>query len=166
MFLKHLHSIWKWLEPSSEDNVDPSSSLHFWSALTNFFSRWLFFSNDFIVLDRDLIVLDDLLLATVFSSFSSSLPFLRASMIFDWASGLSAFHSVSFKYSVTKGKDHLMFFPVALLRPCCAHTQQSKRPMSVQIVHSRICDNLLSSLFIYPSSTLSSLCLSSCHPDL
>jgi hypothetical protein len=29
------------------------------------------------------------------------------------------------------------------------HTRQSKRPLSVQIVHSRICDNLLSSLFIY-----------------
>jgi hypothetical protein len=40
-------------------------------------------------------------------------------------------------------------FPVAPPRPCCAHTRQSKRPLSVQIVHNRICDNLLSSLFIY-----------------
>ena len=29
-----------------------------------------------------------------------------------------------------------------------AHTRQSKTPLSVQIGHSRICDNLLSSLFI------------------
>ncbi len=54
----------------------------------------------------------------------------------------------------TKGKDHFvvlnhyMVFPVAPSRPCCAHTRQSKRPLSIQIVHSRICDNLLSSLFI------------------
>ena len=52
-------------------------------------------------------------------------------------------------WTVTKGKDHIVVFPVALPRPCCAHTRQSKRPLSVQIVHSRICDNLLSSLFIY-----------------
>ena len=51
-------------------------------------------------------------------------------------------------WTVTKGKDHLVVFPVAPPRPCCAHTRQSKRPLSVQIVHSRICDNLLSSLFI------------------
>jgi len=42
----------------------------------------------------------------------------------------------------------LVVFPVAPPRPCCAHTRQSKRPLSVQIVHSRICDNLLSGLFI------------------
>jgi len=53
-------------------------------------------------------------------------------------------------WTVTKGKDHFVVFPVAPPRPCCAHTRQSKRPLSVQIVHSRICDNLLSSLFIYP----------------
>ncbi len=52
-------------------------------------------------------------------------------------------------WTVTKGKDHFVVFPVAPLRPCCAHTWQSKRPLSVQIVHSRICNNLLSSLFIY-----------------
>jgi len=40
-------------------------------------------------------------------------------------------------WTVTKGKDHLMFFPVAPPRPCCDHTRQSKD------------DNLLSSLFIY-----------------
>ncbi len=42
-----------------------------------------------------------------------------------------------------------MVFPVAPPRPCCANTRQSKRPKSGQIVHGRICDNLLSSLFIY-----------------
>ena len=51
-------------------------------------------------------------------------------------------------WTVTKRKDHFVVFPVTPSRPCCAHTRQSKRPLSVQIVHSRICDNLLSSLFI------------------
>jgi len=51
-------------------------------------------------------------------------------------------------WTVTKGKDHFVVFPVAPSRPCCAHTRQSKRPLSIQIVHSRICNNLLSSLFI------------------
>ena len=55
-------------------------------------------------------------------------------------------------WTVTNGKDHLVVFPVALLRPCCAHTWQSKRPLSVQIVLSRICNNLLSSLFIWDVS--------------
>jgi len=45
-----------------------------------------------------------------------------------------------------------MVFPVAPPRPCYAHTRQSKRPLSIQIVHSRICDNLLSSLFICHSA--------------
>ncbi len=56
-------------------------------------------------------------------------------------------------WTVTKGKDHFVVFPVAPPRPCCAHTWQSKRPLSVQIVHSRICDNLLSSLFMKWSGT-------------
>ncbi len=43
-------------------------------------------------------VLADLLLARDLLSSSSSLPFLRDSMIFDWASGLSVFYSASFKY--------------------------------------------------------------------
>jgi len=41
--------------------------------------------------------------------------------------------------------------PLGLLpkgKTTCAHTWQSERPLSVQIVHSRICDNLLSSFFI------------------
>jgi len=52
-------------------------------------------------------------------------------------------------WTVTKENDHFVVFPVAPPRPCCAHTRQSKRPLCAQIVHSRICDNLLSSLFIY-----------------
>jgi len=35
-----------------------------------------------------------------------------------------------------------------------AHTRQSKRTLSVQIVHSRICDNLLSSLLISISEAI------------
>jgi hypothetical protein len=54
------------------------------------------------------------------------------------------------------GFNHFVVFPVAPLRPCCAHTRQSKRPLFIQIVHSRICNNLLSSLFIY-SFALSSV---------
>ncbi len=41
--------------------------------------------------------------------------------------------------------------PLGLLpkgKTTSGHTRQSKRPLSVQIVHSRICNNLLSSLFI------------------
>ncbi len=48
----------------------------------------------------------------------------------------------------TKGKNLSVVFPVTQSWPCCDHTWQSKRPFSVQIVQSRICDNLLSSLFI------------------
>ncbi len=50
-------------------------------------------------------------------------------------------------WTVIKGKDHLVDFPVTPPQPCCAHTRQSKRPLSVQIIHSRIWNNLLSSLF-------------------
>ncbi len=49
-----------------------------------------------------------------------------------------------------------MVFPVAPLRPFCAHTRQSKTPLSVQIVHSRICDHLISSLFIETNGRASS----------
>jgi hypothetical protein len=38
---------------------------------------------------------------------------------------------------------------VALLRPCCGKTRQSKRHSSILIVQSRVSGNLLSSLFIY-----------------
>ena len=55
-------------------------------------------------------------------------------------------------WTITKGKDHLMVFPVAPPRPCCAHTRQSK------IVHSRICNNLLSSLFICSNADSSVFC--------
>ncbi len=47
-----------------------------------------------------------------------------------------------------RGFTHFVVFPVTPSRPCCAHTWQSKRPLSIQIVHSRICDNLLSGIFI------------------
>jgi hypothetical protein len=47
-----------------------------------------------------------------------------------------------------KEKNHYVVFPVAQSRPCCDHTWQSKWHLSVQIVKSRICNNLLCSLFI------------------
>ena len=71
-----------------------SSSLCFCSALTDFLSFLLLFSNDFNVLERDLI---DLLLAVDLSS-SSPLDLLRASMIFCCSSELSAFHSAALRY--------------------------------------------------------------------
>ncbi len=46
-----------------------------------------------------------------------------------------------------------MVFPVAPPRLCCAHARQTKRPLFVQIVHSKFCDNVLSSLFIDSSLT-------------
>ena len=48
-----------------------------------------------------------------------------------------------------QGFNHFVVLPVAPSWPCCDHTGQSKRPLSIQIVHRRICNNLLSSLFIY-----------------
>jgi len=52
---------------------------------------------------------------------------------------LLAFHlNPESGWTVTKRKDHFMVFPVALPQPCCAHTRQSKRPISVQIVHRRL----------------------------
>ncbi len=52
----------KWLKPSVDD-IDKSlssSSLHFWSALTDFFNLRLSFSRDFIVLEIDFIFLPTL----------------------------------------------------------------------------------------------------------
>jgi len=46
------------------------------------------------------------------------------------------------------GKTNLWFFQ-SPRRSLAVLTRQSKRPLSVQIVHSRICNNFLSSLFIF-----------------
>jgi hypothetical protein len=58
--------------------------LHFWSALTDFFSFLLSFSNNLIVLERDLMVFTNFALKEDLSSLSSPpfAPFLRALMIF------------------------------------------------------------------------------------
>jgi len=50
---------------------------------------------------------------------------------------------------IPKGLGTLVPDPVALSRPCCGKTRQSKRLLSILIVQSRISGNLLSCLFIY-----------------
>ncbi len=80
--LRNLVAFWKWLKPSVDDidESSSSSSLHFWSALTDFFNLRLSFSKDFIVLVMDFIVFANFALAEDFSLSSSSAAFLRALM--------------------------------------------------------------------------------------
>jgi hypothetical protein len=100
--LSIFNASWKWLESSTieMDKSLSSSLLHFWSALTDFFSLLLSLSNNLIVLERDLMVFTNFALKEDLSS-SSSPPFasfLRALMIFNFASGLSAFYLASCRY--------------------------------------------------------------------
>jgi hypothetical protein len=116
-------SVWKWLVPSEEDidKLVSLFSLHFWSALTDLLSFLLLFSKDLRVLERDLI---DLLLAIDLVDLLSSslaLDLFLASMIFVYASGLSAFHSDALRYLSEMG----ILVPTLLFVTLCTNDKCS-----------------------------------------